>query len=353
MKKLLTLLMAVAVLAMSFTFTASAAETKVGINDASKWHPCFLTEEEDRLWKTPDQSVTVNNDGSVTFAGIGGDRENFTYGFSEPINFPAEDLVIEFTINEGMEPEMLFAFAFTDIPNWASWYSNNDHVGFGFNVRPVDRAEFHTFNALEWPTTNEGVLFPQDDGHPAHADKDEKMTYVFTHTDKGMALYVNGVEIEGFEDSYSEFYMDVVLPEGKSYLSVSGLNYTFDPELESKLTIHTVKTMPKGTALGGSEQPTTSDAPDASEPSDETPSTDGPAIDDGTSEEEIGGAESSAPSTDASDVTSEDASSVINAGNGGEGPNVGLIILIVVLAVVVVAAVVVVVIILMKKKKAE
>lgn len=350
MKKLFALLMAVAMLAMTFSFTASAAETKIGINDASKWSPSF---QDDRAWKTPNQTVTGNDDGSVTFWGTGGDRENFTYGLTEQLNFPAEDLVIEFAINDGLEPEFLFAFALTQDPNWGSWYSNNDTTGMIFTVRPNSHVGFNMAPALEWPAEVD-IGFPQenkDDPHITHAVKNKKMTYIFSHTDDGkMTLTVNGFEVEGFEEKYEDFFLDALLPDGKCYLTISGLDYVYDPEDESKLTLFTVKTMPKGTALGSTneessstpEAPTTSETPVTSEPADETPSTDGPVVDDGN--EDIGGGES----TPQNESSVESADNSANNDNGGD--NTVLIVIIVILAVLVVAAAVVVVLLLMKKK---
>ena len=106
------LLLFLAMLLLSCTFTVYAAD--LPINDASKWTPSFTGERE---YKTPDQSVKAISNG-VEFTGIGGERENFTYVFTQPLNFPKEDLTIEFTLKEGFEEEMLFAFALMDKPNW-------------------------------------------------------------------------------------------------------------------------------------------------------------------------------------------------------------------------------------------
>ncbi len=361
--------MAVLVIAMPLTFLASAAEAKADIGNAAKWSPCF---KDDRAWKTPNQTVTANSDGSVTFWGTGGDRENFTYGFTEQINFPAEDLVIEFAINDGVLPEFLFAFAFTQDPCWGSWYSSNDTTGMVITVRPNSHVGFHVATPLEWPSEVD-IGFPQEnpgDPHITHAVKNKKMTYIFSHTKNGkMSLTVNGFKVEGFEEKYEEFFFKDLLPDGKCYLSVSGLDYVYDPEDESKLTLFTVKTMPKGTALSGSGSSGKTSQPSAtntSKPTSVTPSPAGPVIDDNTSNEEIGDVsdvESTAsvqtPEVDSSEIeapddTSDTSSAVEVIDNNGNGSsNTALIIVIVILAVLLAAAVVLLVLMNNKKKKTE
>ncbi len=326
MKKWISILLAAALI--SCPLAANAAE--LPITDASKWSPSFTGERE---YKTPDQSVKKVNDG-IEFTGIGGERENFTYGFSEPLNFPKEDLTIEFTLKEGTEDEMMMAFAFTDKPNWGSWYSSNDTSGMIFTVRPNDVTNFHMAPALDWPTEVMLNWPARDDANPpaANAVKDKKMKFEFKHTGTSMKLIVNGYEITDFEEKFSEFYLDSTLPDGKCYLTVSGLNYTFDPELRSTLVLHSVTTTPASSG-------TTTSSEGAAAAS--SGSTGGPVIDGGDEEEsEPAGTESTA-STGSTASSSDD-------GNGSS-----LLWLWIVVAVVVVAGAGVAVFFVVKNKKSS
>ena len=326
MKKWISILLAAALI--SCPLVANAAS--LPITDASKWSPSFTGERE---YKTPDQSVKKVSDG-IEFTGIGGERENFTYGFSEPLNFPKEDLTIEFTIKEGTEDEMLFAFAFMDKPNWASWYSSNDTSGMIFTVRPNDVTNFHMAPALDWPSEVMLNWPARDDANPpaANAVKDKKMKFEFKHTGSSMKLVVNGYEITEFEEKFSEFYTDSTLPDGKCYLSVSGLNYTFDPELRSTLILHSVTTTPASSG-------TTTSSESAAAAS--SGSTGGPVIDDrGDEESEPAGTESTSAASSAPAFSA-----------AGEGEGSSLLWLWIVIAVVVVAGAGVAVFFVVKSKK--
>jgi len=330
-------------LALTFVFACVGAQA-AGLpwNDVSKWSPSFTGE---RAYKTPDQKVTKVADG-IQFTGIGGERENYTYGFSEPLDFPGGDLTIEFTIKEGTEPEMLFSFALMDKPNWGSWYSNNDMTGFIFNVRPNDYVEFHVGQALDWPL-NVLIEWPEYDEnnvHKAIAVKDKRMKFEFKKTDKGYKLFVNGFEIKDFEEKCDEFFLNDVLPKGKAYLTVSGLNYTFDPELRSTLVIHNISTQKKsGTNTGGDK--------------DSSKSTGGPDIDD--TEDSSTGDESSQPGEDVSDDTSSETGSETggleseagNVDNTESGGGNTVVIVIVAVAVVLLVAGGLVYFLVIKKKK--
>lgn len=255
-------------------FLLPLGSVDAAVTDASKWSPCFTGE---RAYKTPKQSVTAVKDG-IKFTGVGGERENYTYSYSEPIKFPAEDLTFEFTINEGTEPEMLFAFAFMDKPNWGSWYSNNDCSGLIINVRINDSVDFHMAPALDWPTHVE-FPWPEYDAKnisPAIATKDKKMKFQIKKSAKGYKLFVNGIEVPEFEAKSDQFFLKDVLPQGKAYLSVSGLNYTFDPELVSTMTLHSITTTPSTIKTSGGSSASNSGS---------TGNTSGPKIDNGDEDE--------------------------------------------------------------------
>ncbi len=236
MKKLfIPLILIISILICPFNVSAA-------FNDAAKWSPCFTGE---RAYKTPKQSVSAVS-GGIKFTGVGGERENYTYSLSEAIHFPSEDLTFEFSINEGTEPEMLYSFAFMDKPNWGSWYSNNDSSGFIINVRPYDSVEFNLAQALSWPTNIE-IAWPEyDENKPdtTTSIKNKKMKFEIKKSATGYKLFVNGTEIPEFEEKSSQFFLPDVLPEGKAYLSVSGLNFTFDTELVSTMTLHNLSTAP-------------------------------------------------------------------------------------------------------------
>ena len=301
------LLLFLAMLLLSCTFTVYAAD--LPINDASKWTPSFTGERE---YKTPDQSVKAISNG-VEFTGIGGERENFTYGFTQPLNFPKEDLTIEFTLKEGFEEEMLFAFALMDKPNWGSWYSNNDSTGMIFNVRPNNRTEFAMAPALDWPV-EVPLNWPENEaavGAPTTAVKDKLMKFEFKHTATSMKLIVNGVEMTEFEKKFSDFYLDSLLKDGKCYLTVSGLNYTFDPELRSTLQVHKVSTTPSSFANANNSGTSTSSKQNTTGPVIDVDIDDDPTTSDVDSTSiDIDGTESSIDSTSEPDSETNDSSAL-------------------------------------------